>query len=100
MYEPKRKEIEVEAAILLEDFLADDDNFIEALIDSQTEIRALINAKRDDIYDALHDFKQAMERSAKSKRDFYEDARDMLIGQVGYTKQTDVDNYIFVAHKD
>ena len=98
MYEPKKIHINDKANELMQDWLNDDDGLGDALVMNIPAVKALLNANHDDIADRLLDLKQALESFAKTQRDFEADARDFLVGQVGYTKRTDVDDYKFVVH--
>lgn len=98
MYEPKKVEIYDKANELMQDWLNDDDGLGDALVMNIPAVKALLNANHDDIADRLLDLKRALEAYAKQQRDFESDARDFLIGQVGYTVRTDVDDYKFVVH--
>ena len=98
MYEPKKVEIYDKANELMQDWLNDDDGLADALVMNIPAMKALLNANHDDIADKLLDLKLALEVYAKKQRDFEADARDFLIGQVGYTVRTDVDDYKFVVH--
>ena len=98
MYEPKTQDIESKASELLDEWLDDADGLGDALVMNIPAVKALLYAKRDDVQDALLDLKSALEKYAESQRDFYNDAREMLIAEVGYTVRTDVDDYKFFAH--
>lgn len=99
MYEPKKVEIYDKANELMQDWLSTDDCLGDALVMNIPAVKALLNANHDDVADRLLDLKRALEAYAKQECDFEADARDFLIGQVGYTVRTDVDDYKFVAHR-
>ena len=96
MYEPKQTEISDKAQELLGDWLNEDDALADATVMNMPLLRALLNASPNDLSDALLDFKQGLDKYAKQQKDFDDEAIDFLMGQVGYVKQTDVDDYKFI----
>lgn len=99
MYEPNQVDIEDKASELLEAHFADDDYLIDALISALPTLRAVLKASPDDVLDARFDLVKALHKHAKFYKDFEAEARDFLIGQVGYTVQTAVDDFKFVQHE-
>ena len=99
MYEPKQTEISDKAQELLGDWLNEDDQFDEAVLSCRNLLRKLLECSNEDMLDVRLDLQTTLERYARSKGNFMQEAEDFLIGQVGYVKQTAVDDFRFVSHE-
>lgn len=99
MFEPNKNDIDDKQLELINEWLADDDRYVDALISNKHLVRTLQKARTlDEFIDARFDLVVAMQAYAKRERDFYSDAQDALIAEQGYTVRTAVDDHKFVAH--
>jgi hypothetical protein len=99
MYSPNPTAISDKAQELLEDWLNEDDKFGDAVMSSLNLLHKLLDAPLEELPDVRLDLQKTLERYAKSKANFMQDAEDALVAEVGYVKRVDVDQFEFVNHE-
>jgi hypothetical protein len=98
MYEPTQSEIDDKVQELLDANIADVDCFINALIECLPHVSLVYKGDIFELNDTVYDFKDAIDRYLTKSLDLEEQARNMLIAEVGTVVRTDVDDYEFIPH--
>jgi hypothetical protein len=97
-YEPKQSEIDDKVQELLDNAIADDDYFVNALIECLPQVRKVYNNDFVELTDTVYDFIVAVDGYLIKSLGLEEQARNILIAEVGTVVRTDVDDYKFIPH--
>jgi hypothetical protein len=98
MYEPEQHEIDDKVLELLDNAIADDDYFVNALIECLPQVRKVYSSLSFEAVDARYDLEAAIDNYLIKNLGLEEQARNMLIAEVGAVVRTDVDDYKFIPH--
>jgi hypothetical protein len=98
MYEPKQSEIDDKVQELLDNAIANDDYFVDAIIECLPHVRKVYKHNFFELSDNVFDFIVAVDSYLIKSLGLEDQARNMLIAQVGTVVRTDVDDYKFIPH--